>query len=562
MVNFNQSPNPLIDAIETIFKASSKSEIQLDRLEKCKEEISLISDFFSSDDQQTVVLSILLWLHFIGEDASVKELLDHTGLRLSSSLYIHDLLKPFVEADWIKPQNDIRYYPFTNYRFNSKVLHCFTSKTWKHFEKRPCENSFDVLKEYGKYLKERRCQDISYGKLIERTDVLLKENEKTPICTFLKISGFDTSNNLIFLSICYNHFSGNETFSVESLLDEIRPTMEDQFKIRQDFKSKKGVLFNCELIEKVSESGMSFSDNDYKLSEAGVQKYFPEYTSPKEKSKSNILEIIEHQNIVERELFYNKSELVQVERLFEIVKPENFSALSERLEKKGKKTCITAIFYGSPGTGKTETALQLAKSSGRAIFMADVSTLRSKWVGDTEKNTKKLFSDYAKMRKTHDLCPILLFNEADSILSKRRQVTDKVDQMENAMQNLILQELETFEGIFIATTNLEQNLDPAYDRRITFKIKYSAPNEEARLSIWKQKLPETGEDIIREVNKKYKLTGGQIDNICRKIEVDTLLKGEEIIDLPYLEELAEEENSLRTKDNRSSIGFKSYQHNN
>ncbi len=193
--------------------------------------------------------------------------------------------------------------------------------------------------------------------------------------------------------------------------------------------------------------------------------------------------------------------------------------------------------------------------SGRTVLMADVSSLRSKWVGETERFTKKLFLDYEKFRKEKELCPILLFNEADSFLSKRRPITDKVDQMENTMQNIILQELEKFEGIFIATTNLETNLDEAYDRRITFKIRYSAPSQDARLSIWKQKLPETDIETLKLVNQRFELTGGQIDNICKKIEVDTLLMGEEIVNHNYLLTLAEEEISLRNNLNKKQIGF-------
>jgi len=398
--------------------------------------------------------------------------------------------------------------------------------------KKPCETSFEVLKEFGKSLKERRAREISYDKLIEKAESLLRDSDSAPICAFAKTINLDSFTKAMFLTMCYNHVSGSESFSVDSLLNDLRPNLEDQFKIRQEFKLQKSAFFQLELIETSSDTSLSFSDNEYKLSEKGIQAFLPDYTSRK---------TAEHNKI---------------KNLYTILKQENFKALCERLQNKGKPQCITAIFYGAPGTGKTETALQLAKSSGRAVLMADVSSLRSKWVGETEKFTKKLFSDYEKMRKEHELCPILLFNEADSILSKRRPVTDKVDQMENAMQNIILQELEKFEGIFIATTNLEQNLDEAYDRRITFKIKYSSPTEEARLSIWKQKLPMTNEGILKILNQKYKLTGGQIDNICKKIEVDTLLQGEGIVHLSYLEVLAEEETSLRRKESGAIVGFK------
>jgi AAA+ superfamily predicted ATPase len=559
MINFNQSANPLLDAIEAIFNASESSEFQLDKLEKCKDDIKVVTEFFNADPLQAVAIAALLGLHFNGDDTNMKVLLNHARLKLSASIYIQELLKPFIEAEWIRTQASSRYHPLANFTISMQLLNCVMANSWNKMGKKPCQNSFDVLKEFGKSLKERRAREISYDKLIEKAESLLQSNDSAPICDFAKSKNLDSFSKTMFLTICYNHVSGTESFNVDSLLNELRPNLEDQFKIRQDFKHQKGPVFQHELIEVSSDASISFSDNDYRLSEKGIQAFLPDYTSKKTKSSSNFLELIESEKIASKELYYNETEHNKIKNLYKILKQENYKTLCERLQNKGKPQCITAIFYGAPGTGKTETALQLAKSSGRAVFMADVSSLRSKWVGETEKFTKRLFSDYEKIRKEHELCPILLFNEADSILSKRRPVTDKVDQMENAMQNIILQELEKFEGIFIATTNLEQNLDEAYDRRITFKIKYSCPTEEARLSIWKQKLPMTDEGILKTLNQKYKLTGGQIDNICKKIEVDTLLQGEDIVDLTYLEILAEEETSIRKKEGGAIVGFKMYQ---
>lgn len=556
MVNFNQSPNPLLDSIEKIYKLAESSEFQDDKLDACKEEIMQLAAFFEADPQQAIILAVLLWLHFNDDTTSVKEVLDHIRLKRSAAIYVNKLLKPFVERDLLKPQKDSRYHPFGEYKFNSKMLHCLVENDWKYMVKLPCLSSFDVLKEFGRNIRERRAQDISYIKLAERTASLLGDNKELPLCKFLNDSNFDSTTNILFLTICYNHFSGSENFTVESLLNDIKPSLEDQFKIRQDFKAKNGILFKAELIEPVKETTLSFSDDELKLSEQGVRTFIPDYSTPKENPTSDYLDMVEPGKIQGRTLFYNKNEEYQINRLQNVLMPDKYTALSDRLKKKGKRVCITAIFYGAPGTGKTETALQLAKATGRMILTADVSAIRSKWVGETEKHTKKLFSDYRKIRIQADVCPILLFNEADSILTTRRQVTDKVDQMENVMQNIILQELETFEGIFIATTNLEKNIDPAYDRRITFKVKYGAPTEEARMAIWRQKLPDVSEDLLSVVNRKYALTGGQIENINQKIEVDMLLSDESDIDLDYLCSLAEEESALRVSNQRHTIGFK------
>jgi len=213
------------------------------------------------------------------------------------------------------------------------------------------------------------------------------------------------------------------------------------------------------------------------------------------------------------------------------------------------------LLYGYPGTGKTETVLQLGKNSNRYIMMADASKIRSKWVGETEKNMKALFDEYRKAMLDFKETPILLFNEADAILGKRHTVTDRGDQMENAMQNILLQELENFEGIFIATTNLVDNLDKAFDRRFLYKIRFEKPGAQTLIQIWKSKFPKIKTGILKNICAQINLTGGQIENIRKKIAVDSLLDEKLKINEPYLMQLAQQELMLDKKNERNAIGF-------
>ena len=132
------------------------------------------------------------------------------------------------------------------------------------------------------------------------------------------------------------------------------------------------------------------------------------------------------------------------------------------------------IFYGAPGTGKTETVYKLARQTGRDIMRVDVNKIKSCWVGESEKNIKAAFDRYRNICKNSPLAPILLFNEADAILGIRMEgASNAVDKMENSIQNIILQEMESIEGIMIATTNLTTNLDKAFERRFLYKIRLS-----------------------------------------------------------------------------------------
>jgi len=213
-----------------------------------------------------------------------------------------------------------------------------------------------------------------------------------------------------------------------------------------------------------------------------------------------------------------------VEELNTFLQPENYKKIQERMKEKGFRNGFACLFYGSPGTGKTETVYQLARHTGRNIMVVDVPQIKSKWVGESEKNIKALFDRYREQVKRTKLTPILLFNEADAIIGKRKNGAENaVDKMENSIQNIILQEMEQLDGIMIATTNLQENLDKAFERRFLYKIKFEKPTVEARALIWQSMIPELSEMEVQTLASKYEFSGGQIENIARHYVIDNIL---------------------------------------
>jgi SpoVK/Ycf46/Vps4 family AAA+-type ATPase len=124
-----------------------------------------------------------------------------------------------------------------------------------------------------------------------------------------------------------------------------------------------------------------------------------------------------------------------------------------------------------------------------------------------------------------------LFNEADAVIGKRRinnGDNHSVDQTENAIQNIILQEMENLGGILIATSNLVKNMDNAFERRFLYKIRFEKPSLENRAEIWQSLLPDLPKKQADELSKRFELSGGQIENIARKVEVDWITEGTKI----------------------------------
>ena len=255
-----------------------------------------------------------------------------------------------------------------------------------------------------------------------------------------------------------------------------------------------------------------------------------------------------------KELFYNTVEQRQVEQLKALMSAERLDAIRAAMKEKGMRSGFTCLFYGAPGTGKTETVYQVARECGRDIFIVDVSQIKSMWVGESEKNIKDVFDRYRQCVAVGGLIPILLFNEADAIFGIRKEGADwSVDKMENSIQNIILQEMEDLDGILIATTNLTCNLDKAFERRFLYKIRFEKPSVESRGQIWRSMLPELSEKEAHQLSADFDFSGGQIENIVRKKTVRALISGQE----PTFAEIRElcQEEGLDNQPSRRRIGF-------
>lgn len=197
--------------------------------------------------------------------------------------------------------------------------------------------------------------------------------------------------------------------------------------------------------------------------------------------------------------------------------------------------------------------MQWARKTGRDIIHVDISAARSMWYGESERIVKEIFARYKRQCKRAAIKPVLLFNEADAIFSKRRGMDGggSVDQTENTIQNIILEEMERLEGILVATTNLAGNLDRAFERRFLFKIRFERPSVEAKRHIWLDKLPGLAEREAGFLASNFDFSGGEIDNIVRKAVMMEVLDGE----VPSIEALVKLCGEEKIGSSRQRIGF-------
>ncbi len=228
---------------------------------------------------------------------------------------------------------------------------------------------------------------------------------------------------------------------------------------------------------------------------------------------------------------------------------------------KGKRKGIDAriIFYGAAGTGKTMTAMSLAKTLKRPILSFDCSKILSMYVGESEKNVRRIFDDFKELSTKAKVEPILLLNEADQFLSSRSEgAGSSADKMHNQMQNIFLEQIEQFEGILIATTNLLGNIDKAFSRRFNHKIEFKKPGKKQRLRLWQFMLPENAdyeEGFELSLLTRYELTGGQINLIIKNTAYKVAVRAESVFAMQdFVEEIEKELGS--SFDAAKSMGFK------
>jgi hypothetical protein len=381
---------------------------------------------------------------------------------------------------------------------------------------------FSVLE---KLFEERGNNELTYESLQMELLDLINANKHLTFCK--KIMSYKLDTNDLTLAVCFCHLCGNNnddnigTHDLKFLYDE--PFMARD--ICDDISNGNHTLIKGKFIEYNNNDGFANTES-WKLSDKAKKELLSELNGFGKKNYQKNL--IAHDSIRAKTLFYNTGEAEKIEKLASLLQEKNYHKIQKRLNGKGMRQGFACLFTGSPGTGKTETVYQIARQTKRGIMLVDISQTKTCWYGESEKKIKEVFDTYRYAVENSKTAPILLFNEADAIIGKRQINNDNsrsTDKTDNRIQNIILQEIENLSGILIATTNLAQNMDGAFERRFLYKINFGKPNHESRANIWKSLLPGLPEHWAAMLAKDFDLSGGQIENIARKTEVETILSG-------------------------------------
>jgi len=536
----------LLQAIEHVVELAEDSKLSKEFMKKAKAEIQLLAKSYGITERQAVLFCICM--------EKGPRRVDYDDLASFLNLNKISVLSYASDIDALVRRRLLKFRDVKDeddFDIPTVVIRCLKHNEVYELPKRTgldCAELFELLNQWFEDLDD---DAISLRELQEELQKLFDDNKQVGFVHKLREYYLSENEEALVAFFCHCLVNKDDDDIRFGQLEDLFDTKAEFNKAKAQLRSGENKLMTKKIIEHRCEDGI-VDTTRYKLTESAKRTLLAEMKI--DASTEKLSDVIDPRTLTQKQLFFPKDIQRQVDELGSFLQPENLQKIQERMKEKGFRNGFACLFYGGPGTGKTETVYQLALQTGRSIMVVDVPRIKSKWVGESEKNIKALFDRYREQVKRAKVTPILLFNEADAIIGIRKNgASSAVDKMENSIQNIILQEMETLDGIMIATTNLQQNLDKAFERRFLYKIKFDKPTVEARAHIWHSMIPELSEMDVHTLASKYDFSGGQIENIARHYAIDIILHGQSEDVLPMLIRHCDNER-LDGKDIRK-IGF-------
>ena len=548
----------IITALNRVLEVAEDSQLSDEYWETCKSPLAYLRQQLGLTNVQIVVLAILVEA---GEPMSWKKIANFLGCSRLSVMVYSEEIEELVANRWVMRRG---VHEIGGFYEGFALVHGVV--TALRHNKTFVPEKIDGLTEQ-QFVDKLEChidknmndRNANFHDDEEWMLQLVKANPDLPLChEVLRFDDIHIQSLLLLIVVDYAQWEGTEgeglTFQT---INDLYPEEYECDCLRQELREGTHPLMRHGYIEHKCNDGQADSEQ-YMLTRKAKAELLSAYKPSHSKCgrrRSNNRFLKSHTTIKEKSLFFNASEQQQIERLTSLLSTDNLPSIQQRLEEQGMRKGFACLFYGSPGTGKTETVLQIARQTGRDLMQVDIAGLRDKWVGESEKNIKEVFARYRDLCKHSEVMPILFFNEADAIINRRTEnIEHSVDKMDNAMQNIILQEIEDLDGILIATTNLTANLDSAFERRFLYKVEFRKPDTDVKARIWSSMLKDISADDARQLASHFDFSGGQIENIARKRTVDYILSGQ-FASLHEIEAYCQSELLANKKEHHHITGF-------
>jgi SpoVK/Ycf46/Vps4 family AAA+-type ATPase len=546
--------NPLLESLSKIFESKEKLLKQELLIRELQLDIDNISSFFDLDDKNAMLLSVLIVEQLIGEIHPIRKVMRHMGFEAIDIIKSNESIRQLKKKGWmISSRRKFHSFKTDEVEITKIVLDAVTYNDKSKLSKIKPENLAIALLQLRQFISnaigDYDLEEMSQSIILE----MAAYTNFVFIADILGNKSLIEIEKIILIWMASEVVYGREEFDFNNIIEIFTQDPSYTFWFKQRISNGASCLAKDGFIEFKRPNFIDFAS--VKLGDKTVELLDElRQDTAQKKLHTRYCTLIEPKDLLSQTLYFNTDSITTVEKIDQLLSVNHYKSLMNMFEDKGMKPCLTMLFHGLPGTGKTELVKQLALKHGRSIYQVDISNIKDMWVGESEKNLKKVFKEYAAAIKYNKLTPILLFNEADAILGIRTNVQHSIDQMYNSLQNILLQELEDLRGIFIATTNLINNIDVAFDRRLLFKQKFELPDANTRFKILETQFPEINTTITKKAAADFELSGGQIQNIKRKFIADQILFGKETHTDEKLIDYIKSEIGFRGLKNK--IGFK------
>ncbi|MCX6233441.1 MAG: ATP-binding protein [Bacteroidetes bacterium] len=519
--------------LDNVYLRAENSQLNLSSFKDVKDDLEKLTGLLHCSETQAILFSIIFGKSFHNNWVTIDDIAEFLNCSpIKAAACFNDLLQ-LQKLRLIRRERDSRMEGLSSLRFYI-TQDVFEAMFRNDGLKTPDMSNLDVvalLARIREIIEERSNNTLTSIEMEEDIEHMLDANKENNLVRQLDNYKLPPEDKFLLLYMCYEALRGYPEVDLGSASNELFSSTRVKFEMHKALVRGTSLLIKYDLVK--LEDGLFRNDRSVLLTKKAMDLLFDEELDIVKKKVQK--DLISPDAIEEKRLFFAPALQRDLDDLTRILMREQFCEVQMRLEGYHMHKGVAILFHGDPGTGKTESVYQIAKKTGRPLMMVDISQTKSLWYGESEKRVKGIFDQYASLVNDSEVTPVLVFNEADAVLSHRTEnKTSAVDQTENAIQNIILNELDNLNGILIATTNLAGNLDKAFERRFLYKIRFERPSCEAMSAIWKDKVPDLIDEESLFLAGNFPLTGGQIDNVARKYLLRQILNGS----APDIEELA------------------------
>ena len=517
----------LAQAFENIVAFAKGSQLDDSLLVSIKNETNYIKRKFDINPMECVILAVLLDDDTVMTRREIANFLECSSLKV---LALHDCFEHLRRKKMIY----ISCHEYMNDRRGWRLCKSVLNAVSNDASFKPCDlstySAYDVLRDIREWLNTTDNDSEYYDTMTDDIIDLLANTQHLEFSRLLASYPLTPAELVMFLIAAARLVFYRNSYISSPYYEDILDESGDTYNICNAINAGTSDLVKLGLMENAMVDGMTEPDS-FQITDRAIKTVLKDFNiSLETRRAATPNNLILPEKLTPKELFYNDEEQRQVNRLMDLLSPKTFGEVQQRLKDSGMRTGFCVLLHGVPGSGKTELVNQLSIATGRPVMVAQVSQLISKWVGDYEKNISELFEQYASLVAKSKVCPILLFNECDAILSRRNEQGggDAAGKMYHSVQNILLEQMEKLNGIMICTSNMPGALDKAFERRFLFSIEFHKPQKEVKAKIWRAMMPEINKKTAQALAAQYDFSGGQIENVVRRQRVEHILYGKAI----------------------------------